>query len=268
MKSIIAFWKRDIINKLIVIVLLALVGGGFAFGWLIFNMPQGKSLTDAFADLLPEQATPTFDLNTYLTPGGNVPAAPTATKAPVLPLTFALPPPTPIVELPTPTLELLPTLALELPTQPLQPSTQSNPSEAGCVPNNPPQTGRVVEILDGNTVRVLIEKLVYVVRYTGVAAPENKTYADTAKAENSKLVYGKEVTLVVDVSDKDPRGRLLRYVMQGNTFINLKMIEQGLGSALNVPPDSACASAFEQAEKAASAAMLGIWLPTATPGTP
>ena len=133
MKSIIAFWKRDIINKMIVIILLALVCGGFAFVWLIFNMPQGKSLSEAFANFMPEQATPTFDLNTYLTPGANVPAAPTATKAPVLPPTFTIPPPTPIVELPSPTLELLPTLALASPMQPLELPTQFSSIESECI---------------------------------------------------------------------------------------------------------------------------------------
>ena len=268
MKSLLAFWKKDIINKLIIIVLLSLAVGVFVFGWLIITMPQGKSLSNAFADFIPVRPTPTFDINSYLTPNANVPAFTTATFAPVAQPTFTLPPPTQIVEFPTPTLELLPTLAAASPTQAVSSTAQSVPSDITCIPAHPAKIGKVVEVLDGNTVRVLIDKLVYVIRYIGVAAPEDKIYSSTAKAENSKLVYGKEITLVADTSDKDPRGRLLRYVMQGDTFINLKLIQQGLGAALDVPPDSACAEVFKQAQQAASAAMLGVWSPTATPNSP
>ena len=181
---------------------------------------------------------------------------------------FTLPPPTPTVELSTSTLALLPTLILELPTQSLQTPTQVISNALDCIPENPPQTGRVVEVLDGNTVRVLIDKLIYVVRYIGVAAPEDKTYSEIARVENSKLIYGNDITMISDVSDKDPRGRLLRYVIQGNTFINIKLIQQGLGTALDVPPNSACAQAFKQAEQSSSASMLGVWSSTATPYSP
>jgi endonuclease YncB( thermonuclease family) len=157
---------------------------------------------------------------------------------------------------------------LELSTQAIQPPTQAASSGLNCIPNHPHQSGKVVEVLDGNTARVLIEKLVYVVRYIGVAAPEDKNYSKTAKAGNSKLVYGREVTLIADVSNKDSRGRLLRYVVQGNTFINQQLIQQGLGAALDVPPDSACAEVFKQTEQTASAARIGVWSPTATPTSP
>jgi endonuclease YncB( thermonuclease family) len=63
------------------------------------------------------------------------------------------------------------------------------------------------------------------------------------------LVYGKDVSLVADVSNKDENGRLLRYVVAGNTFVNLEMIFQKLGTAVDIPPDSACAQIFNQAEQ-------------------
>ena len=268
MKFILSFWRRDIINKLIVIVFLALVGGVFAFGWLIFNMPQGKSLSDAFANFIPVLPSPTFDINSYLTPNANVPAFVTATMDPVSQPTFTPPPSTPTVELPLATLEILSTPTPELSTQTVQPLTQAVSTSLECIPSHPGQTGKVVEVLDGNTVRVLIDKLVYVVRYIGVAAPADKIYSKTAKAENSKLVYGKEVTLIADVSNKDPRGRLLRYVIQGNTFINQQLIQEGLGAALDVPPDSACTDVFKQTQQTASTALIGVWSLTATPTSP
>lgn len=259
MKSFIAFWKKDIINKLIVIAFLALAGGGIAFGVLIFNLPVGMSFSEFFTNSLPARVTPIADT---VTPTVYIPAFTTSTSNPNAQPTSTIAVATVVVPTSAPTLALTtPTLGSSLPTSTLAavPSTQVVPRGSTCIPANPSQTGKVVEILDGNTVRIMIGKLIYVVRYTGVEAPKDKKYIDVAKAENSKLVYGKEVTLVTDVSDKDSRGRLLRYVTQGNIFINQKMIEQGFGSALDVPPDSACAAAFKQAQQSASSALLGMW---------
>ena len=270
MKSLLVFWKKDIINKLIVIVLMGLVGAVFAFGWLILNMPQGRSLTDAFADFLPVKTTPTFDVNSYLTPVADIPAFTTATLDIIAPPTSTVLPFTPTVELPTPTPELLSTPTVEISTQPLPTSTQVVSSGLVCIPDNPHQTGKVVEVLDGNTIRVLLKDngLVYVVRYIGVVAPVGNVYRATAEQKNTELVYGKEITLVKDVNDKDDRGRLLRYVLVGDTFVNLEMVQQGLGTVLDVPPDSACAQAFEQAAQSARGSLLGVWSPTATPRSP
>jgi endonuclease YncB( thermonuclease family) len=271
MKSLIAFWKKDIINKLIIVVLLGLTGMAFAFGWLIFNMPQGRSLSKAFADFLPSQTTPTFDINAYLTPDANIPAMSTVTGIPILPSAFTLPPPTAMVGFPTPIL-VSPTLTLELPTQTLRPPTQVVSTGSACIPNNPRQTGKVIEVIDGNTVRALFrdDGLVHVVRYIGVATPADNVYSIAAEQKNTGLVYGKdkEIVLIKDVNDKDDRGRLLRYALIGDTFINLEMIKQGLGAALDIPPDSACAQIFKQVEQTANASKLGIWSSTITPNQP
>ncbi|MCZ7548865.1 MAG: hypothetical protein M5U11_06895 [Anaerolineales bacterium] len=83
MQSLVRFWKKDIINKLIVLVLLALAGGAIGIAALAFNMPQGKEFTKAFTDLLPVRSTPTFDVNLYLTPGA-VQVTPLPTLTPTL----------------------------------------------------------------------------------------------------------------------------------------------------------------------------------------
>ncbi len=142
MKSLVNFWKRDIINKLIVITLLVLTGGVIAFGWLIFTFPQGKSLSLAFADFIPARATPTFDINSYLTPNAGA-ALPAAIESPISLPTFTVLPPTPIVELPTstpelsptPTMEILPTPTTEAIVQtPLPPSQIASADNTTCVP--------------------------------------------------------------------------------------------------------------------------------------
>ena len=69
--------------------------------------------------------------------------------------------------------------------------------------------------MDGITVKVLIDGLVYTVRYLGLDLPPDESYAGQAAIQNGELVYGQEIQLVADKPDKDANGRLLRYVTQG-----------------------------------------------------
>lgn len=257
MKSLIRFWKKDIINKLIALVFLALTVGTLALIALIFNMPQGRSFSEAFADFIPVRATPTVDYKAYL--AQKTPAGQTPTSAPALIPTFTPMPPAATLELPP--------IPQALPSATPEPAETVSAADTSCVPGNPAQTGTVIEVLDGNTMRVYIEKLVYVVRYIGVAAPTDKIFADMARQKNSELTFGAEVTLIPDAVDKDDRGRLLRYVLIGDLLVNQEIINLGLGSALDSPPNLPCAQRFSRAEESARASMLGMWkvIPTPTP---
>jgi endonuclease YncB( thermonuclease family) len=255
MKRFIDFWKQDSINKLIVIFSLLLVGGVIAFIVMLTNMPEGKSLGEAISQLLPASANSETELTPVNTPEWT--ATPLAFN--ILPTAIYVSPtnpptlPAPILETATPTLDLIaltPTaqLIVVASTVGVTPLVSINND---CIPDHPKQNGKVVEVINGNTVKVLIDGLVYVVRYIGVAAPEDQYAAKTARQVNSMFVYGKDVSLIADVSDKDDTGRLLRYVLAGDTFVNLKLITQGLGTARDVPPDSACAQTFRQAGQSA-----------------
>lgn len=276
MRSLFAFWKKDIINKLIVLVSLALVAGVFAIIWAVINTPRGRSLTVAFADMMYVSPTPTIDYKALLaTVEVTDPPPPTMTFVPVLPTFTSLPTFTPagpqrtiLEQTPSATATVQPSVT-SAPTQvntPVAASPVASTEWRACLPRNPSQAGSVVEILDGTTVRVLIEKLVYVVRYIGVTPPDNKNYAEAARIKNSELTLGESVTLIADVNDKDDRGRLLRYVLVGDSLVNIELINLGLGSALN-SPDVSCAQEFVRAEQAARASQLGMWLnmPTPTP---
>lgn len=265
LRDFLTFWKTDIINKLIVLVSLALVAGGLGFAFLVFNTPQSiASLTDSFSDLLPARATPTFDVSSYLTPKANIPAMlppATATGAPVAVPTF-----TAYVPLPLPPPTLASEAATSAPTLPPPPTQTAQPAFDGwvCVPGNPAKTGKVVEVLDGYTVRALVDKLVYVIRYIGVVAVDGK-YAEAAKQANNSLVYGKDIILIQDVAVKDDRGRLVAYVKTADAFVNFELLKRGLASAVDTPPNSACAQIFAEAEQAARAARLGAWEAVPTP---
>jgi endonuclease YncB( thermonuclease family) len=114
----------------------------------------------------------------------------------------------------------------------------------------------------------MIDGLTYTVRYIGAAAPSDPGYAKAAAFENGKLVFAKVVTLIPDATNKDASGRLLRYVMLGDVFVNNEIIAKGWGSAVDAPPNSACAQTFSAAEQAARAAKLGQWKPAGAVPTP
>jgi micrococcal nuclease len=136
---------------------------------------------------------------------------------------------------------------------------------ASCIPNNPAQTGKVVEVVDGDTIKVLLDQdgLTYSVRYIGMDTPEDTTqveqFGPEATAKNIELAYGKSVTLIRDVSETDRYGRLLRYVVADDVFVNYELVAQGFANTVSYPPDVSCISLFQEAERGASASKLGLW---------
>ena len=142
-----------------------------------------------------------------------------------------------------------------------------------CIPANTQiENALVVHVVDGDTIDVEIDHIRYPVRYIGIDTPEiaftEETFGSEASIMNSSLVGGKVVTLVKDVSEVDKYGRLLRYVIVDDLFVNYEMVRRGYASAITYPPDVSCAETFRQAEQQARNEHLGLWaisVPTAIP---
>lgn len=177
----------------------------------------------------------------------------------------------------SPTVENIPT-AFPTDTEAPLPSATTQPliaavSGASCIPNNPAQTGKVVDIVDGDTIKVLLDQdgKTYSVRYIGMDTPENTSqveyYGPEATQKNAEMVYGKTVTLIKDVSETDRYNRLLRYVLVEDNFVNYELVAQGYANTASYPPDTSCIPTFQAAEQQASSAKLGLWSapPTAPP---
>ncbi len=96
------------------------------------------------------------------------------------------------------------------------------------------------------------------VAYAGVEAPA------AAQTRNASMVEGQTAVLVRDMLDTDEQGRLLRYVMIGDHFINVELIQQGYAHTVRTTAP-ACAAVFEQAEAQARDQRLGLWAPTVVP---
>ena len=111
-----------------------------------------------------------------------------------------------------------------------------------------------------------MDGLVYVVRFIGVSLPQDDRNAFQAYLETSELVFRKDITLIGDAMDKDANGRLLRYVLVGNAFVNLQLLQDGLAMAVDNPPGASCAEIFKTAERTAMESGRGIWAaPTPVP---
>ena len=147
-----------------------------------------------------------------------------------------------------------------------------------CVPSDTKaERGKVIEITDGDTIQVDINGTIYKVRYIGMDTPEvGQPLAQEATDKNRELVYQKEVVLVKDVSEVDRYDRLLRYVFVNSTFVNEALVNDGLASAKDFPPDSACAIFLVNTQVKAIKAGIGLWvvvptivvIPTAVPVQP
>ncbi|MCX8061869.1 MAG: thermonuclease family protein [Anaerolineales bacterium] len=138
-----------------------------------------------------------------------------------------------------------------------------------CIPPQTPQLGLVIKVVDGDTIRVLLDGKEEKVRYIGIDAPESTTsqepFGREATKFNAQLVRDQIVELYRDVSETDRYGRLLRYVVANSVFVNLKVVEEGYATAVTYPPDVACAAIFQQAERTARLLGKGLWmLPTST----
>lgn len=134
----------------------------------------------------------------------------------------------------------------------------------GC--DGPESEITVTRVIDGDTIEVNIEGVLYKVRYIGIDTPELDderlefcTLAQEATRYNRQLVEGQEIRLEKDVSETDQYGRLLRYVYVGDTFVNAELVSAGLAWAKAYPPDTKYQDILDEAEAEAKEDEIGIW---------
>lgn len=126
----------------------------------------------------------------------------------------------------------------------------------------------VRRVIDGDTIEVEGGEKV---RYLGIDTPETvdprkkvECFGKEASSENKKLVEGKRVLLVKDVSETDRYGRLLRYIYlrldNGEVlFVNDYLIRAGFAKSLTYPPDVRFTEKLMEAEKEAREENRGLW---------
>lgn len=149
----------------------------------------------------------------------------------------------------------------------------------GPAPTRPPPPPRpvcvealVVQVVDGDTIKVNVDGDVYTLRYIGIDAPETvhpskpvEWMGPEASAANQAMVEDQIVCLEKDISETDYYGRLLRYVYVDGTFVNAEMVWLGYALVSTYPPDVRYEDLFLDMQQEAQDAGRGLWGPTPTP---
>ncbi len=125
----------------------------------------------------------------------------------------------------------------------------------------------VVEVIDGDTIKVSDGTSQKTVRLIGIDTPETKDprkpvqyYGVEASNFTKDLLERRHVNLQKDITDTDRYARLLRYVYLGDgTFVNEKLVREGYAHASTFPPDVKYADLFAEAERDAREHKRGLW---------
>jgi micrococcal nuclease len=137
----------------------------------------------------------------------------------------------------------------------------------GAAPARATQLAQVIEVIDGDTIVVLVERQEQRVRYIGIDAPEHDTeaLAEESTSANEDLVGGAQVWLERDVSETDRFDRLLRHVWlrsgdNGEWLnVNAEIVRLGLARATSYPPDTRYDDVYAAAQAEAAQAGVGLW---------
>jgi len=131
--------------------------------------------------------------------------------------------------------------------------------------------GRVVWVVDGDTIHVRVGSRVEKVRYIGVNAPEiphpeARGWLEggaQAVAVNQLLVAGQAAHLALDIRHRDIYGRLLAYVWvvraRKPVMANAEMVRAGYAQVMTIPPNVKHQELFLKLQREARDAGRGLW---------
>ena len=131
-------------------------------------------------------------------------------------------------------------------------------------------TGRVVWVVDGDTIHVKIGPRLEKVRYIGVNAPEIPHHVRgwleggaQAHKVNRQLVARRDARLELDLGLRDHYGRLLAYVWvqraRKPVMANAEMVRLGFAQVMTIPPNVKYQDLFLKLQREAREAGRGLW---------
>lgn len=134
----------------------------------------------------------------------------------------------------------------------------------------------VVEVVDGDTIKINMNGEVETLRLIGMDTPETvdprktvQCFGKEASNKAKELLLGKKVRIEMDPTqgERDKYNRLLAYVYRDDgLFYNKYMIEQGYAHEYTYSTPYKYQVDFKVAQKLAQTAQLGLWSPTTCNG--
>jgi micrococcal nuclease len=134
----------------------------------------------------------------------------------------------------------------------------------------PSTTGRtsvpVVEVVDGDTIRVDLDGQEAAVRLIGVDTPERdgpytslECYGEDASRFTHDALDGRTVELEFDVERTDRYGRTLAYVWLDGALFNERLVRSGYAVVTTFPPNVRYVERFTAAQRHARGEQRGLW---------
>lgn len=142
-------------------------------------------------------------------------------------------------------------------------------------------SAKVVRVVDGDTLKVMIDGQIVNVRLIGIDTPESKTNKKAKKdaarsSQDIKTIVslgkaaasftksiikpGDLVDIEQDVQPRDRYGRLLVYVyLKSGKMLNEEIIAAGFASVMTIPPNVRHQARFLRAYQAAREERRGLW---------
>lgn len=161
--------------------------------------------------------------------------------------------------------------ATATPSGPLHSAIPTDETAGG--PTGALENATLVRVVDGDTIRVLVNGVEERVRYIGINTPERypggpetpAPFAQAATDANVALLGNSRLILEKDISERDRFGRLLRNVWierDGSwVFVNLRLVADGFARVSTFPPDVKYLDLLRDAERSAREGHFGLWRP-------
>ena len=145
------------------------------------------------------------------------------------------------------------------------------------VPPPPPGFYAVTQVVDGDTIKVLIDGEIETLRLIGIDTPETvdprkpvQCFGVEASNKAKELLREKNVSLEADITqgERDKYGRLLRYVfLEDGQLFNQLMISEGYAHEYTYDSNPyKYQTEFQAAENEARENERGLWAPSACAG--
>jgi micrococcal nuclease len=134
--------------------------------------------------------------------------------------------------------------------------------------------GRVVRVVDGDTIHVVVDGVRYKVRLIGIDTPETtretEPYGEEASRYARSILDGRQVRLETDIELRDRYDRLLAYVWleppdprssrpTESTLFNAKLVAEGYAQIYTFPPNIKYADLFLRLQRSAREEGRGLW---------
>lgn len=124
----------------------------------------------------------------------------------------------------------------------------------------------VVEVVDGDTLEVMVGGRRETVRLLGVDTPETvdpdrpvECFGPEASAFTAAHLTGRVVRLEYDAERRDPYDRLLAFVIVDGERFNDRLLHEGFARLLVIPPNGRHGRTLLEAELAARREGRGLW---------